>query len=132
MDELNELYEKICCELCEYSKEDLSMENLKVIDTLAHAGKNVMKMMEGGSNSMRGSYADGSYADRSYRMSRKRDSMGRYSRRNSYDNGGSSYNNSFGRSYSNNVSDGLRELMRNAPENMQEDLQKLAQKFDNM
>ena len=126
MDELNELYEKICCELCEYSKDDLSMENLKVIDTLAHAGKNVMKMMEG-TNSMRGSYADGSY-----HMSRKRDSMGRYSRRNSYDNGGSSYNNSFGRSYSNNVSDGLRELMRNAPENMQEDLQKLAQKFDNM
>ena len=91
-EEMNKLFEKLCEELCECGQKELNMESLKTIDTLAHAAKNVLKVMEGceggGSyayydedprttamgGSMRGSYGNGSY-----RMSGKRDSMGRYS-----------------------------------------------------
>ena len=120
------------------------MESLKTIDTLAHAAKNVQKVMEGcegGSyayydedprttamgGSMRGSYGNGSY-----RMSGKRDSMGRYSRA---DGGGMSSNGSYARGYSrggNNVVDGLKELMYAAPQEMQSEIQRLIKKLDNM
>lgn len=141
-EELYDVYEKLCDELCEYGKQDLNMENLKTIDTLAHAGKNVKKLMEceegGGSysyydedprntalGSMRGSYRG------SYRMSGKRDSMGRYSRENNSNNG--SYEGMSNRmSRSNNVTDGLRELMYAAPQEMQGEINRLIKKLDNM
>lgn len=140
-EELYDVYEKLCDELCEYGKQDLNMENLKTIDTLAHAGKNVKKLMEceeGGSysyydedprntamGSMRGSYRG------SYRMSGKRDSMGRYSRENNSNN--SSYEGMSNRmSRSNNVTDGLRELMYAAPQEMQGEINRLIKKLENM
>ena len=140
-EELYDVYEKLCDELCEYGKQDLNMENLKTIDTLAHAGKNVKKLMEceeGGSyayydedprntalGSMRGSYRG------SYRMSGKRDSMGRYSRENNSNN--RSYEGMSNRmSRSNNVTDGLRELMYAAPQEMQGEINRLIKKLDNM
>ena len=140
-EELYDVYEKLCDELCEYGKQDLNMENLKTIDTLAHAGKNVKKLMEceeGGSyayydedprntalGSMRGSYRG------SYRMSGKRDCMGRYSRENNSNNG--SYEGMSNRmSRSNNVTDGLRELMYAAPQEMQGEINRLIKKLDNM
>jgi len=144
-EELNMLFEKLCEELCEYGQKDLTQDSLKTIDTLAHAAKNVLKVMEGceggGSyayydedprttamgGSMRGSYGTGSY-----RMSGKRDSMGRYSRA---DGGGMSNNGSYARGYSrggNNVVDGLKELMYAAPQEMQGEIQRLIKKLDNM
>lgn len=135
-EELNMLFEKLCDELCEYGQKDLTQDSLKTIDTLAHAAKNVQKIMEGGEG---GSYAyydedprttamggsmRGSYGNGSYRMSGKRDSMGRYSRegmsRTGYSRGG------------NNVVDGLKELMYAAPAEMQGEIQRLIKKLDNM
>lgn len=153
MREMNELFEKLCNELCEYGQKDLTQDSLKTIDTLAHAAKNVLKVMEGcegGSyayydedprtaamgGSMRGSYGNGSYGNGSYnngsynngsyRMSGKRDSMGRYSRA---ENNGISRT---GYSRGNNVTDGLREIMYAAPQEMQGEIQRLIKKLDNM
>ena len=136
MQEMNDLFNKLCDELCEYGEKDLTQDTLKTIDTLAHAAKNILKVMEGceggGSyayydedprttamgGSMRGNSMRGSY-----RMSGKRDSMGRYSRE------GMSHG---GYSRGNNVTDGLRELMYAAPQEMQGEIQRLIKKLDNM
>lgn len=149
MQELNNLFDKLCDELCEYGQKDLTQDSLKTIDTLAHAAKNVLKVMEGceggGSyayydedprttamgGSMRGSYDNGSYRG-SYRMSGKRDSMGRYSREGM---GGGNSNGMSNRGYSrggNNVVDGLKELMYAAPAEMQGEINRLIKKLDNM
>lgn len=140
MQELNNLFDKLCDELCEYGQKDLTQDSLKTIDTLAHAAKNVLKVMEGceggGSytyydedprttamgGSMRGNSMRGSY-----RMSGKRDSMGRYSRE-----GMSREGMHGGYSRGNNVTDGLRELMYAAPAEMQGEIQRLIKKLDNM
>ena len=145
-EEMNTLFDKLCDELCEYGQKDLTQDSLKTIDTLAHAAKNVLKVMEGcdggGSyayydedprttamgGSMRGSYGDGSYRG-SYRMSGKRDSMGRYSRADG--TGGGMSNRGYSRG-GNNVVDGLRELMYAAPQEMQGEIQRLIKKLDNM
>lgn len=145
MEEMKMLFDKLCDELCEYGEKDLTQDTLKTIDTLAHAAKNVLKVMEGcegeGSyayydedprttamgGSMRGNSMRGSY-----RMSGKRDSMGRYSRAGG--NGNGSYESGMGHGYSrgNNVTDGLRELMYAAPQEMQGEIQRLIKKLDNM
>lgn len=134
------LFDKLCDELCEYGQKDLTQDSLKTIDTLAHAAKNVLKVMEGcdgGSyayydedprttamgGSMRGSYGNGSY-----RTSGRRDSMGRYSREGMSREGMSRT----GYSRGNNVTDGLRELMYAAPAEMQGEIQRLIKKLDNM
>jgi len=145
-EEIYEIFEKLCNELCEYGKKELTQDSLKTIDTLAHAAKNILKVMEGcegGSGSyayydedprttamggsMRGSYDNGSYRG-SYRMSGKRDSMGRYSRE-GMSREGMSHG---GYSRGNNVTDGLRELMYAAPQEMQGEIQRLIKKLDNM
>lgn len=155
-EEMNTLFDKLCNELCEYGQKGLDTEVLKTIDTLAHAAKNVLKVMEGceggGSyayydedprtaamgGSMRGSYNGGGSYRGSYRMSGKRDSMGRYSRADGGgDMGGSSNagNMSNRGGYSrggNNVTDGLRELMYAAPPEMQGEINRLIKKLDNM
>lgn len=141
MEDMKMLFDKLCDELCEYGQKDLTQDSLKTIDTLAHAAKNVLKVMEGceggGSyayydedprntamGSMRGSYGMGG----SYRMSGKRDSMGRYSRE-GMSREGMSHG---GYSRGNNVTDGLRELMYAAPAEMQGEIQRLIKKLDNM
>ena len=141
-EEMKMLFDKLCDELCEYGQKDLTQDSLKTIDTLAHAAKNLLKVMEGceGNSyayydedprtaamggSMRGSYGNGSYNNGSYRMSHKRDSMGRYSRA---ENGVSRT----GHSRGNNVTDGLREIMYAAPQEMQGEIQRLIKKLDNM
>lgn len=97
MHKLYELKEKLIKELEEFSEKGLSDSSLKSIDTLAHAAKNLGKVIEtceeeGYSSSMDGysrrdSYADeginyvrpdGSYA-RGRGRGARRDSMGRYS-----------------------------------------------------
>lgn len=87
MHELYELKTKLCDELEKYAKKDVTSQNLEYIDKLAHAIKNIDKILEASDYS--GSYAraytgnlggyrgmhDGgmSYANRN------RDAMGRYS-----------------------------------------------------
>lgn len=142
MQELNNLFDKLCDELCEYGQKDLTQDSLKTIDTLAHAAKNILKVMEGCEGGS-GSYAyydedprtaamggsmRGSYGRGSYRMSGKRDSMGRYSRE-GMSREGMSHG---GYSRGNNVTDGLRELMYAAPQEMQGEIQRLIKKLDNM
>lgn len=92
MHALYDLKDMLCKELEEYgSKGELTAGSLNTIDTLAHAIKNIDKIImnyEGEEYSNRGSYDRGSYRGASYRRGRgrnaKRDSMGRYS---SYDDG---------------------------------------------
>lgn len=102
MHELYELKEKLCDELKEYGGKDLSAGTLDVVDKLAHAVKNIDKIIEAYEDEGEGyssrTYPDGmggSYRSRdgrsmnrnggfyrSYargRMNARRDSMGRYS-----------------------------------------------------
>lgn len=149
-----ELWKKYCKEIADYNNKEVSFENAKTVDLLAHAAKNILKNLEGfeqmgdgGSyayydedprttamgGSMRGSYNGGGSYGGSYRMSGKRDSMGRYSRAGG--NGGGSYDGGMsnrGYSRGNNVTDGLRELMYAAPQEMQGEIQRLIKKLDNM
>ena len=49
MHDLHNLKEMLCDALCEYGKRDtLTQNSLQMIDTLAHACKNVCKIMESG------------------------------------------------------------------------------------
>lgn len=115
MRELYDIKENLLKEMKSYAKKDISASSLTMIDTLAHAIKNIDKVIEkceeeeGGEysngGSMRGSYGDG-YSrrymnDGSYR--RRRDSMGRYSR-----DGYSGHDE--------DVTMELQDLMRNAPD----------------
>lgn len=81
MHKLHELKEMLCEELEEYgSKGKLDVGSLDVVDKLAHAIKNIDKIIEAKDEY---SYADrrGMRYDNSYA---RRDSMGRYSRRDGY------------------------------------------------
>lgn len=129
MHKLEQLKEMLCEELEEYgSKDKLDMGGLEIVDKLAHAIKNIDKILESedgysgrmyydGGMSGRGSYRGGSYDGGSYdggsygnygrggyssRRGRgrnaKRDSMGRYARANDM------------------MVDELRELMDSAPD----------------
>lgn len=100
MKELYELKDKLIDELKSYGKEELTNGTLDKIDTLAHATKNLCKIiddseMDGNSGyypyayeGRNRSYRDGSYS--------RRDGMGRYSRH--------------------SLSDKLRDLMDEAPD----------------
>lgn len=91
MHELRGLKEKLCKELKSYNDKELNTTTLASIDTLAHAIKNIDKIIEAYE------MEDASYGMYDYRMmprsngsyatSRNRDSMGRYSR-NGYSRGG--------------------------------------------
>lgn len=126
MKELQNLRDMLCDELKEYGKQGdkLSASSLSTIDTLAHALKNLDKVIEadegysghypyyGGSYDMggRGSYR-GSYA-------RRRDSMGRYSGEHGYSRS--------------DLSDKLRDLMDEAPdERTRQEIQRMIEKFEN-
>lgn len=101
MKELYELKEKLLEELKGYGKKDMSAGSLDVIDKLAHATKNLAKVIEeceeeeGYSNRQGGRSYEGSYG-RSYRG---RSSRGRYSN----NEGGSYYD---GNSYREEMSGG--------------------------
>lgn len=109
MHELHELKERLCDELKKYRNEKISSGTLSEIDTLAHAIKNIDKIIMSGDEeggSYRGSYADGGMS------SRRRNSMGRYSRS------------------ENDFAEKLDELMKDAPnEQMRSELERLASKY---
>ena len=81
---MHKLMEYICDELMEMEDKvakggQLSMQDLQVVDTLAHARKNLMKAEEMEQQSYRGGSYGYMYDDgRSYRRGARRDSMGRY------------------------------------------------------
>lgn len=133
MNELYDLKEMLLKELEEYGKKgDLSAGSLDIVDKLAHATKNLCKIIE----EMDGEYSNfgGSYYDRpsdgmSYRRggsyargrgrNARRDSMGRYS--------------SEGYSRTGELADQVRELMREAPdESIRQDMERLASKLSMM
>lgn len=82
MGRLYELKMRLIEELEKLGGQDLSSGTLKTIDTLAHAIKNICKIMEDSDYS--NSYRGGSYRGGSYDSSYRRDSMGRYASENGY------------------------------------------------
>jgi len=134
MEELYSLKEMLCKELEDYGKKgEMSAGTLEIVDKLAHAIKNLDKIIENydeeysgayegeqGDSYRRGSYRGGSY--RSYargRRNARRDSMGRYS----------------GEGYSRHgdMVDELRDLMEDAPdEKTRMEIQKLVKKLEQM
>lgn len=134
MEELYSLKEMLCKELEDYGKKgEMSAGALEIVDKLAHAIKNLDKIIENydeeysgayegeqGDSYRRGSYRGGSY--RSYargRRNARRDSMGRYS----------------GEGYSRHgdMVDELRDLMEDAPdEKTRMEIQKLVKKLEQM
>lgn len=129
MNGLHDLKRMICEKLEEYADGTLTRETLDVIDTLAHAGKNIAKLIEDGDGgSFRGSY-DGPWSggangrENSFRGSYGRDSMGRYSRR-SYAGGYSGSNAEF--------AEELRKMGMNLPENFRGEILRMADKMEQM
>ena len=106
MKELYELKEKLCDELKEYGKKEMSAGSLDVIDKLAHSIKNIDKIIE--SEGYSGRY-DGM----------KRDARGRYM--------------SHGYSYGEDMIRELRELMNDAPdERTKQEFKRFIQKIESM
>lgn len=98
MKDLYNLGEMLCEELSDYGrKNEISGGDLEVIDKLAHATKNVFKVMESKEEMMEDGYSNrggsydmhgGNYRGNSYARGRgrnaRRDSMGRYSSERGY------------------------------------------------
>ena len=107
MKDLWNLKERLVDELKEYGKMELTAANLEKIDTLAHAAKNVCKVIDSMDEGNSGDYP---HDTRVYRGSYRRDSMGMYSRA--------------------GLADKLRELMEDAPdEKTRMDIQRLVEKM---
>lgn len=136
MHELYNLKEMLCKELESFGRSgELSLSSLEMIDTLAHACKNVCKIIESKDEeaySREGGSSRDSYRGGSYRGGYSRD--GYY-----YDDGGSSYRRGrdrMGRFISRDGSEmarKLREMMEEAPdENSKREIQRLAEKMEQM
>ena len=97
MKELYELKDRLIDTLKEYGRKDLSGSTLDTIDKLAHATKNLCKVIEDSEDGNSGYYPR-SYRDGAYRM---RDSRGRYAS-DGYSRG--------------TLADKLRDLMDEAPD----------------
>ena len=125
MHELYELKEMLCKELEEIGgKGELSAGNLATVDTLAHALKNLDKIIETKEDEgYSGRYMDG-YGGHVYARGRtnvRRDSMGRYS-------------GNYARDYSRaagDMADRMRELANDAPdEETRKEIERMASKMD--
>ena len=107
MKELYELKDRLIDELKDYGKKEMTSGTVQMIDTLAHAAKNVCKIIESEDEGHSGYYPNGT---RAYRGSYRRDSMGRYSR--------------------GSLTDKLRELMDEAPdEKTRMEIQRLVERM---
>ena len=146
MKELMNLKQMLCEELEEYGRSpELSKSSLEMIDKLAHACKNVCKIIEAKEEEQY-SMADGSYRGGSYRGGSMRGSYddgsyrGGYSRDGYYyDDGGNSYRRGrdrMGRFISRDGSEmahKLRDMMQEAPdEATKREIQRLADKMEQM
>lgn len=122
MHELYELKEMLCKELEEIGgKGELTAGSLETVDTLAHALKNIDKIIENKEEEeYSGRSYDGSY--RSYargRTNARRDSMGRYSR---------DYSRAAG-----DMADRMRSLAAEAPdETTRREMERMASKMEQM
>ena len=139
MHDLMNLKEMLCEELAEYGRaRELSPSSLQMIDTLAHACKNICKIIEAKEEeeySMdSGSYRGGSYRGGSYNSSR-------YSRDGYYYDGdggmsgrrGRGRNGRFVSRDASEMARKLREMMEDAPdEATKREIQKLADKMESM
>lgn len=125
---MHKLIEYVCSELDglerKAEKSGLTMSEVQYMDTLAHAKKNLLTgeaMMDRGESGyympMYGrSYGDHSMDGDSY--ARRRDSMGRYASRRSYDSG---------------LADELHEIMEKAPdESVKRDIKRAIDKIERM
>lgn len=138
---LMKLKKMLCKELEEYggSGNKLSAGTLDVVDKLAHACKNVCKIIESEDEmgysregSYRRSYADGSYDDgmRSYddgmsrrgSYRRRRDSMGRYS--------SDGYSRTSDNEELHDLVDQLRAMAKDLPQHTQRAIQEFAESVD--
>ena len=117
MHKLHNLKKALLEELEMFAEKGINNDtDLKRVDTMAHAAKNLGKVIEmceeeSGSSFRRGrAYGDGSYRDRSYGDGsyRRRDSMGRYSRAD-----GSSYESGYAEA-AEEMKGKLEDLMREA------------------
>lgn len=122
MEKLYELKEMLCRELEKYASKDISASNLEYVDKLAHAIKNLDKIIESkdeGSYAYGGSYRRGMSRDmmRDGSFAQRRDSRGRYSREYSMHG---------------DLVDELHELMEEAPENTKHEFRKFIQKIESM
>lgn len=125
MHELYDLKDMLMKELEEYgSKGELSAGTLDIVDKLAHATKNLCKIIDEYDDGNSGYYpmayeSRGGNSRRSYRGSyQRRDSMGRYSRNYSRDGG---------------LVEELRELMQEAPdERTKQEFQRFISKIEQM
>ena len=130
MDKIYELKEMLCEELEEYgSKDKLDVGGLEIVDKLAHAIKNIDKIIEdseeGYSGESRRSYAQGGNrggnrgGGRSNRSYARRNSRGRYSREEGYSMDGEE------------IVEEIRGLMNSAPdEYTRKELEKLTRKLE--
>lgn len=134
MDKLYDLKEMLCEELEKYGTKELTAGNLEIIDKLAHATKNISKILEGyddsysnaqygGMSYERGNTRDGNRSNamdrRSYARGRgrnaRRDAMGRYS----------------SEGYSMALAEDLREMMMDAPdEQTRQDIQRIVTRLE--
>lgn len=137
MQALYELKDMLCKELEEYSDGDLSAGKLDIIDKLAHAVKSletIIAMNESSEGSSgryyneSGRYESGRYSNaRGRGRNARRDSMGRYASRGSYNNG--SYNGS----YDDGMMDELRDLMDGITDDRKrQEFQKFINKMEQM
>lgn len=137
MQALYDLKDMLCKELEEYSDGDLSAGKLDIIDKLAHAVKSletIIAMNEASEGSSgryyneSGRYESGRYSNaRGRGRNARRDSMGRYASRGSYNNG--SYNGS----YDDGMMDELRDLMDGITDDRKrQEFQKFINKMEQM
>lgn len=140
MHEIYELKELLMKELEEYGRKgDLSAGSLDIVDKLAHATKNLCKIIEsaedeyseaggsyeggsmagGNSYSRRGSYAGGGSSRNSY--ARRRDSRGRYSGENRRYSRGDQME---------EMIESIRGMMQELPQDVQREAQKFVQKLE--
>ena len=125
MHELYELKEKLLDELKEHGSKELSAGSLEIVDKLAHATKNLCKVIEAceeeeghSSRYYPMAYDDGSYRGPYRGGSYRRDSMSRYAR------------DGYSRT---SMAERLRGMMQDAPdERSRNELQKMIAKFEDM
>ena len=155
MHDIYELKEMLMKELEEYgSNGELTGGSLEVIDKLAHAIKNICKIIESAEmeedysmEGMGNSYARGGYGGQGGGQSResyargrgrnaRRDSMGRYSgesRRYSREGGMNRYSREGGYSRADEMeemAESIRGMMQELPQDVQRDAQRLVQKLE--
>lgn len=136
MHELHELKEKLISELKKYSSKDMSASTLEMVDKLAHAVKNLCKVIEDmdGYSDRGGSY-EGSYRGGSYRGGSSRG--GSYYGGTPYamDYAGARGRGGSSRGYSNTgeLASELRELMDGVrDQNTRADFERLIEKVERM